>query len=70
MHLEKSQLTVTPPVSGGKPIFSLAMKDEMKLFTYSFHRKVIFFRSFDIRICHQKSFLVVHLRSAIIDIDQ
>jgi len=39
-HLEKSQLTVTPPVSGGKPIFSLAMKDETKLFTYSFHRKL------------------------------
>lgn len=45
-HLEKSQLTVTPPVSGGKPIFALAVKDQTKLFTYSFHRKVSFVSSF------------------------
>ncbi|CAF0792052.1 unnamed protein product [Adineta ricciae] len=39
-HLEKSQLNVNPPVSGGKPVFSLAIKDEKTLFTYSFNRKL------------------------------
>jgi hypothetical protein len=39
-HLEKSQLNVTPPVSGGKPIFSVVIKDGTTLFTYSFNRKV------------------------------
>jgi hypothetical protein len=39
-HLEKCQLNVTPPVSGGKPIFSVVIKDGKTLFTYSFNRKV------------------------------
>jgi hypothetical protein len=38
--MEKSQLNVTPPVSGGKPMFSLSIKDGITLFTYSFNRKV------------------------------
>lgn len=41
-HLEKSQLTVTPPASGGKPIFSINIKDDKYLATYSFNRKVNF----------------------------
>lgn len=48
-HLEKSQLNVTPPVSAGKPMFSVAVKDNKTLFTYSFNRKVnhlLFFLNF------------------------
>jgi hypothetical protein len=41
--MEKSQLNVTPPVSGGKPIFSVTIKDGKSLFTYSFNRKVSFY---------------------------
>ncbi|CAF1161460.1 unnamed protein product [Adineta steineri] len=39
-HLEKSQLNVIPAVSGGKPIFSIVIKDDKTLFTYSFNRKL------------------------------
>ncbi|CAF4873882.1 unnamed protein product [Rotaria sp. Silwood1] len=39
-HMEKSQLNVTPPVSAGKPVFSVVIKDEKILFTYSFNRKL------------------------------
>lgn len=66
-HLEKSQLNVTPPVSGGKPVFSLAIKDEKTLFTYSFNRKVrspsteilvfadyVYFFSYVFMIFHQR----------------
>lgn len=38
--MEKSQLNVTPPVSAGKPVFSVVIKDEKTLFTYAFNRKV------------------------------
>ncbi|CAF4866031.1 unnamed protein product, partial [Rotaria sp. Silwood2] len=27
-HMEKSQLNMTPPVSAGKPVFSVVIKDE------------------------------------------
>ncbi|CAF3763564.1 unnamed protein product [Rotaria socialis] len=39
-HMEKSQLNVTPPVSAGKPVFSVVIKDEKTLFTYAFNRKL------------------------------
>ncbi|CAF1167616.1 unnamed protein product [Rotaria sordida] len=39
-HMEKSQLNITPPVSAGKPVFSVVIKDEKTLFTYSFNRKL------------------------------
>lgn len=39
-HMEKSQLNITPALSAGKPVFSIVIKDEQTLFTYSFNRKV------------------------------
>ena len=63
-HLEKSQLNVTPPVSGGKPTFSVVTKDDKTLFTYSFNRKVhhIFFQSSLMKICLCSSYVSMILQ--------